>query len=89
MNHLKCIKNELGAASVCFREIVLFSKLLYTIILYRRQDCRIFINEFFLPFGSVRFSVDYDDSGRPANLANSAVLKYLEEQEEEKRNAGK
>lgn len=43
----------------------------------------------FFPVAPVYFSVDYDDSGRPANLANSAVLKYLEEQEEEKRNAGK
>lgn len=35
----------------------------------------------FLPYYS---SVDYDE--RPANLANSAVLRYLEEEEQQKRN---
>lgn len=53
-------------------------------LLCSRVSC--FINIF---FRLSICSVDYDESGRPANLANSAVLKYLEEEEEEKRNAGK
>lgn len=33
--------------------------------------------------------MEYDESGRPSNLAHSAVLKLLEEEEEKKRNDGK
>lgn len=52
----------------------------------KRKDYT-FKTKFYIDFFFYR--VDVDDNARPANLANSAVLKLLEEEEQQQRQGGK